>query len=71
MVCVTKIARAGSHGGGEIDLEPVISGSEENASFYQWTPAGKVTLNVTSKKVFNSFEVDKEYYIDFTEATAK
>ncbi len=44
---------------------PVTSGSEENKSFWEYTPAGELRM-VTSKKLY--FEPGKEYYLDFISA---
>lgn len=51
-----------------IELIPVVSGSEENKTFYQYTPCGKITLGVINPAAAQQFEVGKEYYIDFTKA---
>ena len=45
-------------------LNPVTTGSEENKQFFQYTPGGHIELNVVNENV--SFEVGKEYYVDFT-----
>ncbi len=45
--------------GKTIKLSPVTSGSEENKTFFKWTPFGSIeigTINV------------KEYYVDFSAA---
>ena len=48
---------------------PVISGSEENKSFAKYTPAGDIVLNISDEtQAANFFEVNKEYYVDFTKA---
>jgi len=51
-----------------VNLVPVISGSEENLSFWKYTPAGFITLQITNPSAIEQFKVDSEYYIDFTEA---
>lgn len=56
--------------GGSVRLEPVISGSPENAEFYRWTPGGVVELNTINIQAFDQFAVGKEYYVDFTPATS-
>jgi hypothetical protein len=50
---------------GEVILEPVYSGSEENKMFYEYTPAGKIVLVTVNEKALKEFEVGKEYYVDF------
>ena len=49
----------------EVTLNPVTTGSKENEEFFAWTPSGKITIGAT-KEV--GFELDKEYYVDFTKA---
>lgn len=44
----------------------VYNGSPENKEFFKYTPGGQLTLNVVNNAV--KFEVDKEYYLDLTEA---
>lgn len=58
----------GDPSGDYIVLSPVISGSDENKSFYKWTPSGKIELGVVNPNAASQFEVGKEYYIDFTQA---
>lgn len=45
---------------------PVTSGSDENKEFFQYTPSGKIELGTINEKV--SFEIGKEYYLDFSPA---
>ena len=49
----------------EYVFNPVTTGSEENERFFQTTPAGKISVFVNHKKTGASFELDKEYYVDF------
>ena len=51
-----------------IKLEPVITGSEENKSFYKWTPSGHIFLGCVNPAANSVFEFNKEYYVDFTSA---
>lgn len=51
-----------------ITLRPVTNGSDENKSFYQYTPAGSIELTVVTQGVADMFEPGKEYFVDFTEA---
>lgn len=51
-----------------VDLEPVIDGSEENEKFWEYTPAGSISLSTTNQEAAKLFEVGKEYYVDFTPA---
>jgi hypothetical protein len=51
----------------EVNLQPVINGSEENKSFSLYTPSGSIKLNITNPDAFSQFEVGKEYLITFEE----
>lgn len=53
-----------------IALLPVYSGSEENKSFFSYTPGGSITLAIVNEEAAKQFEVGKEYYVDFTLAEA-
>lgn len=41
----------------------VTSGSEENESFWRWTPSGQLELQSIRRDLF---EPGQEYYLDFT-----
>lgn len=62
---VAEITKFGNGGGTKILLFPVMSGSEENKSFWQHTPSGQIELHISNPDV--EFELG-EYYIDFTKA---
>ncbi len=47
----------------------ITEGSEENKTFYAYTPGGSLELNCLNEPAAKFFEVGKEYYLDFTEAT--
>jgi len=52
-----------------VSFSPVINGSDENKSFSKYTPSGSLNLQISYEtEASNSFEVGKEYYLDFTEA---
>jgi len=51
-------------GGRDIEMSPVVSGSEENKSFWQYTPIGKFTMSCVNPNA--EFVPGKEYYIDIT-----
>ena len=53
-----------------IKLQPVTTGSEENRAFYTATPSGEIHLSVVPVEVGKQFDIGKEYYVDFTPATA-
>ena len=48
----------------DVELQPVMGGSEENKAFYEASPGGTITLQTIKD---HGFEPGKEYYIDFTE----
>lgn len=52
----------------KITLTPVTGTTEENKSFWKYTPSGKIELQVVNPEAADQFEVGKEYYIDFTPA---
>ena len=53
---------------GVVNLYPVHSGSEENKTFWDATPAGTICLTITNPAARDRFEAGKEYYVDFTPA---
>lgn len=44
---------------------PVMGGSPENDAFFKASPGGEIMLRIVNDNVI--FEVDKVYYVDFTE----
>lgn len=54
----------------DIELNPVMGGSEENKAFWKASPSGKITLGCANLPAADLFEIGKEYYIDFTPAEA-
>lgn len=48
-----------------VEMSPVSGGSEENKSFWEATPGGKVEFYSINEP---KFEPGKEYYIDISEA---
>lgn len=52
--------------GAAIVLQPVTGGSKENDSFYRYTPAGEIRLTTINQDAAKQFEVNKEYYVDFS-----
>ena len=49
-----------------IELFPVSSGTEENKAFFASTPSGRIELGVVNLDAAKEFELNKEYYVDFT-----
>lgn len=56
--------------GSQIRMEAVTSGSAENDSFFKWTPSGQLSMGTINAEAAKQFEVGKEYYLDFTPASA-
>lgn len=55
-------------GSNKIVLFPVTSGSEENKTFYKYTPCGSIELSTVNEAAAEQFTVGSEYYVDFTAA---
>lgn len=55
-----------SNNNGQVVLQAVTGGSEENKSFWKYTPGGKVEMTIDNEAAFDAFEIGKEYYVDFT-----
>jgi hypothetical protein len=53
-----------------IVLLPVYSENKdsENAKFYQATPSGEIRLGTVNAEAAAAFELEREYYVDFTPA---
>ena len=49
-------------------LQPVVSGSPENAEFFKWTPSGSITLGTINPAVAEQFTPGTAFYVDFTKA---
>lgn len=56
--------------GGQIGLEPVHSGSEENKEFFQATPSGVISMGIVNESAAAAFVPGAEHYVDFTPAPA-
>ena len=65
---VSEVSKYGGCGGTKIVLSAVTVGSEENKSFSQYTPSGKIEMMITVDEVAKQFSEMGEYYIDFTKA---
>lgn len=52
-----------------IRLFPVSGTSEENKAFFASTPTGSIELATVNPEAGNAFELNKEYYVDFTPAS--
>lgn len=52
-----------------IVMLPVTANSPENKEFYASTPSGQITLGIVNPEVAATFELGKEYFVDFTPAS--
>ncbi len=66
---VTKL-EANNPPGISVELQPVYSSNpqHENSKFYECTPSGEIGLGIVSEDTARSFEIGKEYYVDFSPA---
>lgn len=55
---------------GFVELQTVYDPNpeSENGQFFKYTPAGSIQMSVVNEAALKQFEVDKEYYVDFTPA---
>jgi hypothetical protein len=53
-------------GNSKVTLRPVTSGSEENKTFYKWTPSGSIELSAINETAAAEFTPGAEFYVDFT-----
>ena len=67
---VTSVTRYDEYENTNVELTPVIEGSDENKSFSKYTPAGQISLTISDETdAVDYFEENKEYYVKFTKAT--
>lgn len=57
--------------GGNVKLEPVVGGSEENDSFFKYTPWGRLEMGTINQAAFDAFQVGQAYFIDISRANEK
>lgn len=55
-------------GNKQIKLQPVTSGSPENAEFFKWTPYGSIDMGTVNPAAAEQFKPGAEFYVDFTPA---
>lgn len=57
----------------DVVLTPVTSNppNQENLAFWEATPAGQISLQITNPKASAQFEVGADYYVDFTPVTPR
>lgn len=63
---VTKVTKIGEDGRQEVEMSPVITGSDENEKFFEATPSGEIRMGILNKDV-SPFIEGTEYYVDFTQ----
>lgn len=65
-----KVTQITEHEGGikAVKLQAVTSGSEENNTFFKWTPSASIDLSTLNSFAAERFVPGKEFYVDFTEA---
>lgn len=54
-----------------IKMSPVYGNGDpnhENTKFWQYSPSGSLTLGTINPAAWEQFEIDGEYYVDFTPA---
>lgn len=51
-----------------VNLAPVMRNTEENKSFWEATPNGKLEMCITNPNAKDFFVAGTEYYLDFTPA---
>lgn len=61
-----SVERGTDHG--RVRLEAVTSGSPENESFFRWTPAGTIDLQIVNLAALDQFTEGQEVFVDFTPA---
>ena len=51
-----------------VKMVPVSGGSVDNKTFWDATPNGEIKLGIINQAAWSTFELDREYYVDFTPA---
>ncbi|QLE54840.1 hypothetical protein [Nostoc sp. TCL26-01] len=64
---VSSTTRFTGFSGVKVELYPVVNTSDENKEFWKATPDGKLEMTITNPNAVDFFEVDKEYYLEFSE----
>lgn len=60
---VTEVGR--THYGGKVVLTAVTRG-EDNKVWASATPSGQITMTIRNELAIDFFDVDEEYFVDFT-----
>ena len=48
----------------ELEFSPVTTGSEENKSFWKWTPTGQIKFSTLNMDAAKEFTAGQSYYFD-------
>lgn len=51
----------------DLEFYPVSSGSEENKTFWKYTPSGKLEFQTVNDEAVQMLDLGKEYYIIITD----
>lgn len=65
---VSELTKYGNGGGGKVVLMPVIGNTEENKQFWQYTPAGRIEMQIDNPEAYKQFEEMGEFYVTFEKA---
>lgn len=57
-------------GGETVKLNAVSDKEGTNATWSKWTPSGSLTMTINNPDALGRFTPGKEYFLDFTEASA-
>ncbi len=55
---------------GSVKLSAVTDGSEENKTFFKYTPYGEIQMGMVNPQTAEQFVPGQEFYVDFTPAGA-
>ncbi len=54
--------------GGEVQLQAVTTGSDENKTFWKYTPSGIIKMHIDNASALEVFKPGQEHYVDFSPA---
>ena len=54
--------------GSTVRMSAVTSGSEENKTFFKWTPSAQLSMGTVNVDAAAEFKPGDEFYVDFTKA---
>jgi hypothetical protein len=61
------IGKPGEVTSSQVVFTPVASGSEENKTFWKYTPSGKLEMQIDNPLAVAGLRLGAEYYLEFTE----